>query len=67
MTTNTLHKVAPAVAKQTYDSFPKAAVAPWPVRGLKDNLGDVIKILARDWASGLSGSAFKGLSGRYDD
>lgn len=37
------NKVAPAVAKQTYDSFPKAAVAPWPVRGLKQNLDEALQ------------------------
>jgi NitT/TauT family transport system substrate-binding protein len=37
------NKVAPAVAKQTYESFPKAAVAPWPVRGLKANLDEALQ------------------------
>jgi NitT/TauT family transport system substrate-binding protein len=37
------NKVAPAVAKQTYESFPKAAVAPWPVRGLKQNLDEALQ------------------------
>jgi NitT/TauT family transport system substrate-binding protein len=36
----TFNKVAPGIAKQTYESFPKAAVAPWPVRGLKANLDE---------------------------
>jgi NitT/TauT family transport system substrate-binding protein len=37
------NKVAPAVAKQTYESFPKAAVAPWPVKGLKQNLDEALQ------------------------
>jgi len=37
------NKVAPAVARQTYESFPKAAVAPWPVRGLKQNLDEALQ------------------------
>jgi ABC-type nitrate/sulfonate/bicarbonate transport system substrate-binding protein len=32
------NKVSPQIAKQTFDSFPKAALAPWPVKGLKQNL-----------------------------
>jgi NitT/TauT family transport system substrate-binding protein len=32
------NKVSPQIAKQTYESFPKAALAPWPVKGLKQNL-----------------------------
>lgn len=37
------NKVAPDVAKQTFESFPKAAVAPWPVRGLKQNLDEALQ------------------------
>ena len=32
------NKVSPQIAKQTFESFPKAALAPWPVKGLKQNL-----------------------------
>jgi len=38
----TFNKVSPAIAKQTYESFPKAALAPWPVKGLKQNLDDAL-------------------------
>ena len=34
----TFNKVSPQIAKQTFESFPKAALAPWPVKGLKQNL-----------------------------
>ena len=37
------NKVTPAIAKQTYESFPKAAVAPWPVKGLKQNLAEALE------------------------
>lgn len=36
------NKVSPAIAKQTFESFPKAALAPWPVKGLKQNLEDAL-------------------------
>src|SRR3989304_4035711 len=43
------NKVSPGVAKQTYESFPKGAIAAWPVKGLKKNLDDALenKKLAR--------------------
>jgi len=43
------NKVSPGVAKQTYESFPKGAIAAWPVKGLKKNLDDALenKQLAR--------------------
>lgn len=37
------NKVTPAIARQTYESFPKAAVAPWPVKGLKQNLDEALE------------------------
>lgn len=36
------NKVSPGVARQTYESFPKAAIAPWPVKGLKRNLDEAL-------------------------
>ena len=39
----TFNKVSPEIAKQTFDSFPKAALAPWPVKGLKQNLDDALE------------------------
>jgi len=36
------NKVSPEIAKQTFESFPKAALAPWPVKGLKQNLEDAL-------------------------
>jgi len=37
------NKVSPDIAKQTYSSFPKAAIAPWPVKGLKRNLDEALE------------------------
>jgi NitT/TauT family transport system substrate-binding protein len=37
------NKVPPDIAKQTLQSFPKAAVAPWPVRGLKRNIDEAVQ------------------------
>jgi len=36
------NKVSPEIAKQTYESFPKAALAPWPVKGLTKNLEEAL-------------------------
>lgn len=36
------NKISPAIAKQTYEAFPQAALAPWPVKGLKQNLDDAL-------------------------
>lgn len=35
--------VSPEIARQTAPSFPKQAVAPWPVRGLKRNLDQALE------------------------
>ncbi len=35
--------VAPEIARQTAPSFPKQALAPWPVRGLKRNLDEALE------------------------
>lgn len=37
------NKVSPDIAKQTYSSFPKAAITPWPVKGLKRNLDEALE------------------------
>ena len=37
------NKVPPDIAKQTLQSFPKTAVAPWPVRGLKRNIEEAVQ------------------------
>ncbi|MDH4190543.1 MAG: ABC transporter substrate-binding protein [Betaproteobacteria bacterium] len=37
------NKVSPRIAKQTVEFFPKAAVAAWPVRGLKKNLDEALQ------------------------
>jgi len=37
------NKVSPQIARQTYEAFIKTAVAPWPVRGLKENLDDALQ------------------------
>ncbi len=37
------NKVTPQIAKQTLDAFPKAAVAPWPVKGLKQNIAEAVQ------------------------
>jgi hypothetical protein len=37
------NKVPPDIAKQTLQSFPKTAVTPWPVRGLKRNIEEAVQ------------------------
>jgi NitT/TauT family transport system substrate-binding protein len=37
------NKTTPQIARQTIDAFPKAAVAPWPVKGLKQNLEEAVQ------------------------
>jgi len=37
------NKTSPQIAKQTLEAFPKAAVAPWPVRGMKQNLDEALE------------------------
>lgn len=37
------NKTSPQIAKQTLEAFPKAAVAPWPVRGMKQNLDEALQ------------------------
>jgi NitT/TauT family transport system substrate-binding protein len=37
------NKTSPEIAKQTLEAFPKAAVAPWPVRGLKQNIEEAVQ------------------------
>ncbi|TAK81639.1 MAG: ABC transporter substrate-binding protein [Betaproteobacteria bacterium] len=37
------NKVTPQIARQTLDAFPKAAVAPWPVKGLKQNIAEAVQ------------------------
>jgi len=37
------NKVSPQVAKLTFESFPKAAVTGWPVKGLKKNLDQALE------------------------
>ncbi|MGB5080067.1 MAG: ABC transporter substrate-binding protein [Burkholderiales bacterium] len=37
------NKVSPQVAKLTHESFPKSAVAGWPVKGLKKNLDEALE------------------------
>lgn len=37
------NKTSPQIAKQTLEAFPKAAVAPWPVKGLKQNLDEAVQ------------------------
>jgi NitT/TauT family transport system substrate-binding protein len=37
------NKVSPEVAKQTFASFPRQAVAPWPVRGLQKSLDQALE------------------------
>lgn len=37
------NKTSPKIAKQTIEAFPKAAVAPWPVKGLKQNLEEAVQ------------------------
>jgi NitT/TauT family transport system substrate-binding protein len=39
----TFNKTTPQIAKQTLEAFPKAAVAPWPVKGLKQNLDEAVQ------------------------
>ncbi|MGH8669512.1 MAG: ABC transporter substrate-binding protein [Burkholderiales bacterium] len=39
----TFNKTSPQIAKQTIDAFPKAAVAPWPVKGLKQNIEEAVQ------------------------
>jgi len=48
------NKTTPQIARQTLEAFPKAAVAPWPVRGLKKNLDEAVqnKQLAKPMAEG---------------
>jgi NitT/TauT family transport system substrate-binding protein len=36
-------KVPPGIAKQTLESYPKASVAGWPVKGLKQNLDEALQ------------------------
>lgn len=47
-------KVTPAIARQTLETYPKASVAPWPVKGLKQNLAEAVqnKQLARPMPEG---------------
>ena len=37
------NKTSPEIARQTIEAFPKAAVAPWPVKGLKQNLEEAVQ------------------------
>lgn len=37
------NKVPPDIATQTLQSFPKTAVTPWPVRGLKRNIEEAVQ------------------------
>lgn len=37
------NKSSPQIAKQTIEAFPKSAVAPWPVKGLKQNLEEAVQ------------------------
>jgi NitT/TauT family transport system substrate-binding protein len=37
------NKVSPQIATQTLTSFPKAAIAAWPVKGLKKNLDEAVE------------------------
>ena len=37
------NKVSPEIARQTIEAFPKAAVAPWPVKGLKQNIEEAVQ------------------------
>ena len=37
------NKTSPEIAKQTIEAFPKAAVAPWPVKGLKQNIEEAVQ------------------------
>jgi NitT/TauT family transport system substrate-binding protein len=39
----TFNKTSPEIAKQTIEAFPKPAVAPWPVKGLKQNLEEAVQ------------------------
>jgi NitT/TauT family transport system substrate-binding protein len=39
----TFNKTTPQIARQTLEAFPKAAVAPWPVKGLKQNLDEAVQ------------------------
>jgi NitT/TauT family transport system substrate-binding protein len=39
----TFNKTTPQIAKQTLEAFPKAAVAPWPVKGLKQNIEEAVQ------------------------
>jgi NitT/TauT family transport system substrate-binding protein len=39
----TFNKVSPQIAKLTHESFPKASVAGWPVKGLKKNLDEALE------------------------
>jgi NitT/TauT family transport system substrate-binding protein len=48
------NKTSPQIAQQTIEAFPKAAVAPWPVKGLKRNLEEAVqnKQLAKPMSEG---------------
>jgi ABC-type nitrate/sulfonate/bicarbonate transport system substrate-binding protein len=37
------NKTSPQIARQTHDAFIKSAVAPWPVRGLKESLAEALE------------------------
>jgi NitT/TauT family transport system substrate-binding protein len=37
------NKTTPEIAKQTIEAFPKPAVSPWPVKGLKQNLEEAVQ------------------------
>ena len=37
------NKTTPQIARQTLEAFPKAAVAAWPVKGLKQNLDEAVQ------------------------
>ena len=39
----TFNKTTPQIAKQTIEAFPKPAVSPWPVKGLKQNLEEAVQ------------------------
>lgn len=39
----TFNKTSPQIARQTHDAFIKSAVAPWPVRGLKESLAEALE------------------------
>jgi NitT/TauT family transport system substrate-binding protein len=39
----TFNKTSPEIAKQTIEAFPKGAVAPWPVKGLKQNIEEAVQ------------------------